>query len=85
VTKPSSASSVVVDIVDVVPEAVRTTAAELKVGDKVFDAFGGTHELKRVRTLVDGTISTKRDDHSHFEHWDPTDTITIIRTESEAK
>lgn len=70
---------VLVDISAVVPGTIQIKAKDLRVGDKVFDLFGGTHELAMVRTLKSGVVSTRRDDQRYTEHWFPEDTITILR------
>lgn len=68
-----------VDITEVIPFAVTVKAHELKVGDAVFDTLGRTHFLVRVRFLKNGSVSTKRADHDHTEHWLPDTPITIIK------
>lgn len=77
--------SPVVDIVDALPNRIRVRAADLRAGDLVHDAMGGTHELVSVRTLADGRISTQRDDQRTYrggrDHWGPEETLTIVRPE----
>jgi hypothetical protein len=69
-------------ITDVFPEAVRIKGADLRVGDTVFDTFGGKHVLTKVRhykhvahiVRVDGGTSNVN----------RADTITVIRKNVEA-
>lgn len=69
---------ILVEIAHVVPASIRVEAADLQVGDRVFDAFGGERTLIRVRQRKN-IISTRRDDHNHDEHWALDQPFTIIR------
>lgn len=68
---------VTVDIVDVVPGAVKVRGDELAVGDTVFDAYGGKYLLVNVR-LYTRRVTVIRDDGGRFG-LDRDETITIIR------
>ena len=70
----------IVDIADVVPQAVRVRADEIRPGDSVFDIFGGTHPLVSVRSIRKGrAVSVKRADVPYRDQWAADATVTIIR------
>lgn len=71
-------SAAIVSIKDVFPEALQIQARDLKAGDKVFDACGGTHALVDVRRLKSGAISTLRKD-GWRDRFEAADLITILR------
>lgn len=66
------------EIADVFPAAQRVEASQLREGDLLFDAFGGTHPLAERPRRVRGWVHTVREDgwEDTFHH---ADTITIIR------
>lgn len=68
-----------VDIADVTPEATQIQARDLEAGDKVFDTFGGTHELVCVRRLRNGLIHARRDDQATADSFEPAELITVIK------
>jgi hypothetical protein len=76
-------SAPIVPIMGTLPGRIRVRADELRVGDLVHDAMGGTHELVSVRTLANGRISTQRDDQRTYrggrDRWAPDETLTIVR------
>ncbi len=73
------ARSAWVDITDVVAAAVKVQASELKVGDSLFDAFGGTHEIVDIRRRKNSQwIDTHRHD-GYVDRWARTDTVTVLR------
>ena len=71
-------SDATVDIVTALPFTRRIKARDLESGDRVHDAFGGEHELVKVRTLKSGRIKTTRAD-GWVDTWEPTDELTIRR------
>lgn len=66
---------VTVDIVDVVPKARKIPARELKVGDALFDVYGGQHPIVSVQ--IRKNVSTKRDD-GWRDLFDPDDMVTVV-------
>lgn len=68
-----------VDITDVFAKAVKVKASEIKVGDFVFDTFGGTHEVTRIRELKDVRKIIRDDGMPCW--WEPSKTVTIVRGE----
>jgi hypothetical protein len=50
-----------VDIIDVEPTAMRIPVEQLRIGDVVFDVFGGEHEVVSVRLLKDGMRFVRED------------------------
>lgn len=65
----STAHMAMVDITSVHIDALRVSFDQVRAGDWVFDAWGGRHKLASVRILKDGTLSIKRDDYPHREHF----------------
>jgi hypothetical protein len=51
----------IVSITDVFPEAVKATADTIKVGDTVFDVFGGKHKVAKVRRYKHVTVCVRSD------------------------
>ena len=66
---------VAVLITDVLPDTVRITCAELRVGDRVHDAVGNRYPLTEVKPLK-RQIRTRRRD-GWVDYWQPSDTITV--------
>lgn len=69
--------NVIVSITEAHPEATKLFARELRVGDRVFDVYGGTHALTHVRHYVHVT-RTRRDD-GPADTWDQDDILTVLR------
>ncbi|HTF53684.1 MAG TPA: hypothetical protein VK735_40080 [Pseudonocardia sp.] len=69
---------VTVDITDTNPKATRIPATDVKVGDRVFDVYGGTHRIVSVRPLKDGGASLRREDAEYPERFALGEKITII-------
>lgn len=74
-----------VNIADVVAGAVRVEAHEVRVGDYLFDAFGGTHRVvdRRIyqgRKGSAGRVRLVRDD-GWADTLDRHESITILRSE----
>lgn len=64
-------------IADVFKDAVRVPVTELRMGDRVFDTTGGTHEL--VKVVVSSQFTrTYRDDKTVPDVFANYETITII-------
>lgn len=51
----------IVDIADVVPDAIRVDVEDVRATDEVFDIFGGTHKIKSVKLLKRSTRITRED------------------------
>lgn len=70
----------IVNITDVEPRAVKILAGDLRVTDKVFDTFGGVHDLVYVRKYVH-VVRFRRDDvpASYTESFDVDRTMTVLR------
>ena len=64
-------------ITDVVPGSVEIPRTELRVGDTVFDAVGGQHQVTRVRHYRSRTSA------QHSGRWgfylEEGETITVLR------
>lgn len=65
------------EIASAFPAAQKVEARELRVGDQLFDAFGGTHEIVE-KTQRRGWVDTIRHDGWH-DRFHQHDTVTIIR------
>lgn len=74
------AASPWVEIVDVVPAAVKIRAHELEEGDFLFDGYGGTHEVVSVRKVGKNKrwVDSERDD-GWEDRFGRDDIITVIR------
>lgn len=68
---------VAVEIQSVFPDTIKIPARFLQPGDQVHDAHGTRYALTTVRRLTGGTMSTRREDQRHTEHWEPTEPITV--------
>ena len=68
---------VTADIVDVFPGACKVLASEIRIGDHLYDAFGGTHEVLERRRRGQWVDTVRHDGWTdRFHH---TDIITIQR------
>lgn len=66
-----------IDITEAEPKAVRVNRREIKVGDRVFDTFGGTHEVVRVRHHKNVTTAVRDDGPAFTLVGD--ETITVLK------
>lgn len=66
-----------VDIAVVHPEAIRVDVADMTAGDVVFDVFGGTSSLVKVRPYRDGSVTITHTDGRR--EWLAPGPITIRR------
>lgn len=67
------------EIAAVFPDAVKVEARELKLGDCLFDTFGGTHEIVEIERRKNSRwIQTTRLD-GWVDHFERHDTVTILR------
>lgn len=66
------------EIADVFPAAQKVRAGELREGDLLFDAYGGTHEIVEPPRRRRGWIDTVRHD-GWEDRFHQTDLVTIIR------
>lgn len=74
-------SDATVNIVDVVPDAIQVQGSQLRVGDEVFDAYGGTHEIRSVTPGEGGVWFVA---HNGREYIANDATITIMRCSTDA-
>lgn len=75
--------AVTVEISDVIQGARKVRGSELREGDLLFDAFGGTHEIAELRRRK-GSRWTHTIRHDGFEDvFDRDDVVAIIRPNQE--
>lgn len=67
---------VTVEISDVEPRSIKGTAEDLAVGDTLFDVWGDTHKITKVRKLKNG-VKTTRDD-GVTDVWQNGESVTFI-------
>lgn len=67
-------------LLDAFPNAVRVKARDVRVGDSVFDTFGGLHVIDRVKHHKHH-VSIKRADCGYADRFGSEYTITIVRGE----
>ena len=58
--------------------ARRIVGRDLRKGDRVFDAHGGTHALRRVRATRKGVVKFLREDSPNVETIGNDEPITVI-------
>lgn len=69
----------IVNVSDVVSESVTVKARDLRIGDTLFDVYGGKHTVRSVRHLKNDYVSVKRDDLGFRERFNSGQDVTIIR------